>query len=166
MATIGFIGLGNMGSHMARNLIKAGHELKVFDLNEETVRYVAQSGAKAAATAAEAAANVQFVVTMLPVGANVRAVPAYRGRYATSLSPNESHPCRASLRAARTSIFILAMSTPVGHSRRHALHDTHNFIASATASDDSASGPSCPEIASRSVFALPRVTSRSFRVTR
>lgn len=74
MATIGFIGLGNMGAHMARNLIKAGHELKVFDLNEETVQYVAQSGAKAAASAAEAATEVEFVVTMLPVGDNVRSV--------------------------------------------------------------------------------------------
>ncbi|MGI9480524.1 MAG: NAD(P)-binding domain-containing protein, partial [Hyphomicrobiaceae bacterium] len=74
MATIGFIGLGNMGAHMARNLIKAGHDLKIFDLNDETVRYVAQAGAKAAASAADAATDVEFVVTMLPVGANVRAV--------------------------------------------------------------------------------------------
>lgn len=74
MATIGFIGLGNMGAHMARNLIKAGHELKVFDLNEEAVRYVAQSGAKPAQSAADATADVEFIVTMLPVGANVRSV--------------------------------------------------------------------------------------------
>ena len=74
MATIGFIGLGNMGAHMARNLIKAGHDLKVYDLNDETVRYVAQAGAKAAESAADAATEVEFVVTMLPVGANVRAV--------------------------------------------------------------------------------------------
>lgn len=74
MATIGFIGLGNMGAHMARNLIKAGHSLKVFDLNEEMVRYVAQSGAKAAESAKDAATNVEFVVTMLPVGSNVRSV--------------------------------------------------------------------------------------------
>jgi 3-hydroxyisobutyrate dehydrogenase len=74
MASIGFIGLGNMGQHMARNLIKAGHSLKVFDLNEENVRYVAQSGAKAAASAAEAATDVEFVVTMVPVGADVRRV--------------------------------------------------------------------------------------------
>ncbi len=74
MSSIGFIGLGNMGAHMARNLIKAGHDLKVYDLSEEAVRYVAQSGAKAAGSAAEAATNVEFVVTMLPVGANVRDV--------------------------------------------------------------------------------------------
>ena len=74
VADIGFIGLGNMGQHMARNLIKAGHKLKVFDLNEEALRYVAQSGAKACTTAKEAASGVEFVVTMLPVGANVRSV--------------------------------------------------------------------------------------------
>ena len=74
MASIGFIGLGNMGQHMSRNLIKAGHSLKVFDLNEENVRYVAQSGAKAVASAAEAATDVDFVVTMVPVGADVRRV--------------------------------------------------------------------------------------------
>jgi len=74
MADIGFIGLGNMGAHMARNLIKAGHSLKVYDLNDETVRYVAQSGAQAAESAKEAASDVDFVVTMLPVGANVRNV--------------------------------------------------------------------------------------------
>jgi 3-hydroxyisobutyrate dehydrogenase len=74
MADIGFIGLGNMGQHMARNLIKAGHKLKVYDLNEDAVNYVAQSGAKAAASAAEAASDVDFVVTMVPVGADVRRV--------------------------------------------------------------------------------------------
>lgn len=74
MSTIGFIGLGNMGQHMARNLIKAGHSLKVFDLSEDNVRYVAQSGAKAASSAAEAVTDVDFVVTMVPVGADVRRV--------------------------------------------------------------------------------------------
>ena len=74
MATIGFIGLGNMGQHMARNLIKGGHSLKVFDLSEEAVRYVAQAGAKGVASAAEAATDVEFVVTMVPVGADVRRV--------------------------------------------------------------------------------------------
>ena len=74
MASIGFIGLGNMGAHMARNLIKAGHALKVYDLDEDAMRYVAQSGAKAVEAAKDAATEVEFVVTMLPVGANVRSV--------------------------------------------------------------------------------------------
>jgi 3-hydroxyisobutyrate dehydrogenase len=74
MAHVGFIGVGNMGGPMARNLIKAGHSLKVYDLSEEAVNFAAQSGAKAAQSVKDAASGVDFVVTMLPVGDNVRAV--------------------------------------------------------------------------------------------
>ena len=74
MARIGFIGLGNMGAPMARNLIRAGHSLKVFDLSEEAMNYVVQSGAEQAESVTDAASGVEFVVTMLPVGANVRQV--------------------------------------------------------------------------------------------
>lgn len=74
MARVGFIGVGNMGSLMARNLIRAGHSLKVYDLSEEAVNFVVQSGAKSASSVQDAAKDVDFVVTMLPVGANVRAV--------------------------------------------------------------------------------------------
>ncbi len=74
MARIGFIGVGNMGGPMTRNLIKAGHSLKVYDLNEEAVNFAVQSGAKRAASVKDAASGVDFVVSMLPVGDNVRAV--------------------------------------------------------------------------------------------
>lgn len=74
MAKIGFIGVGNMGGPMARNLITAGHNLKVFDLSEEAVNFVVQSGAERAASIEDAARGVDFVVTMLPVGGNVREV--------------------------------------------------------------------------------------------
>ena len=74
MARVGFIGVGNMGGPMARNLIKAGHSLKVYDLSDEAVSFAIQSGAKRAASVKDAASGVDFVVTMLPVGANVREV--------------------------------------------------------------------------------------------
>jgi 3-hydroxyisobutyrate dehydrogenase len=74
MARVGFIGVGKMGSLMARNLIKAGHSLKVYDLSEEAVNFVAQSGAKRAQSVQDAASGVDFVVAMLPMGADVRAV--------------------------------------------------------------------------------------------
>jgi len=74
MARVGFIGVGNMGSLMARNLIKAGHSLKVYDLSEEALNFVVQSGAKRATSVKDAAADVDFLVSMLPVGENVRAV--------------------------------------------------------------------------------------------
>lgn len=71
MATIGFIGVGNMGGPMARNLINAGHKLKVFDLSEEAINFVVQSGAERAESVIDAAKEVEFVITMLPVGSNV-----------------------------------------------------------------------------------------------
>ena len=74
MAAIGFIGLGNMGGPMARNLVKAGHALKVFDLSEKAVASLVADGATKAATASDAARDVEFVVTMLPAGEHVRSV--------------------------------------------------------------------------------------------
>src|SRR4051812_10797657 len=62
------------------------------------------------------------------------------------------------------SIFMRAMSTPVGHSRLQPLHETQRSRASLTAF--SPSSPSCPERARRSVFALPRVRCTSSRVAR
>ncbi len=72
-STIGFIGLGHMGGPMAQNLLKAGHTLQVFDLVPQAVQTLVQAGAKAAATAAEAVAGADLVVTMLPASRHVRA---------------------------------------------------------------------------------------------
>jgi 3-hydroxyisobutyrate dehydrogenase len=72
MARIGFVGLGNMGLPMARNLAKAGHEVCGFDLNAAAMREAATGGITPAATAAEAAQDAGFVLTMLPAGQHVR----------------------------------------------------------------------------------------------
>ncbi|MDE1174429.1 MAG: 3-hydroxyisobutyrate dehydrogenase [Parvibaculaceae bacterium] len=74
MATVGFIGLGNMGGPMARNLVKAGHTLKVFDLSEQAVAGLVALGAQKVAKAADVARDVDAVVTMLPAGAHVKSV--------------------------------------------------------------------------------------------
>ena len=73
MASIGFVGLGNMGGPMARNLLKAGHSLTVFDLAPAAVAAVVAAGATAASSAAAAAAaGSDFVITMLPASKHVR----------------------------------------------------------------------------------------------
>jgi 3-hydroxyisobutyrate dehydrogenase len=74
MATIGFIGLGNMGGPMAANLGKAGHRLIGFDIAAEKAAALANTGGRMAATAAEAAAAGEVVITMLPAGPEVRSV--------------------------------------------------------------------------------------------
>ncbi|MGG5832868.1 NAD(P)-binding domain-containing protein, partial [Bacillus pumilus] len=48
---IGFIGLGIMGKPMALNLLKAGHTVTVFDLNEEAIQALQKAGAKGAVSA-------------------------------------------------------------------------------------------------------------------
>ncbi|MNS72718.1 hypothetical protein D3C72_1061380 [compost metagenome] len=68
--------------------------------------------------------------------------------------------------AARTSIFILAMSMPVGQSRLQPLQETQRSSVSLTAGSSSPAGPSWPDSASRSVLARPRVRCCSSRVTR
>jgi 3-hydroxyisobutyrate dehydrogenase len=74
MAKIGFIGLGNMGGGMALNLVKGGHRVVAFDLAEAALAKACEGGCTRAATAAEAAAGVDAVVTMLPAGRHVAAV--------------------------------------------------------------------------------------------
>ena len=69
MAKIGFIGLGNMGLPMAGNLAKKGHEVKGFDLvRRQPDQGGAKRGVKKTASAADAAKDVEFIVTMLPAG--------------------------------------------------------------------------------------------------
>jgi 3-hydroxyisobutyrate dehydrogenase len=74
MTAIGFIGLGNMGGPMALNLVKAGHELTVFDLSKEAVDTLVAAGAKAATEAGDVVKGAEVVVTMLPAGPHVESV--------------------------------------------------------------------------------------------
>ena len=74
MANVAFIGLGNMGGGMAANLAKAGHDVVAFDLVAEALARAEARGCKRAASAEEAVANAEAVVTMLPAGKHVRDV--------------------------------------------------------------------------------------------
>ena len=70
---VGFIGLGIMGKPMAKNLLKAGHEVCVNDFHPESVAELVEAGATSAATNAEVAKDVEVVITMVPNSPNVRA---------------------------------------------------------------------------------------------
>ncbi|MFC3163849.1 3-hydroxyisobutyrate dehydrogenase [Ciceribacter thiooxidans] len=75
MATpIAFIGLGNMGGPMAANLVKAGHQVRGFDLSAEILKAAEENGVTAASSLAEAVEGADVVVTMLPKGEHVLAV--------------------------------------------------------------------------------------------
>ena len=63
---IGFIGLGNMGSYMAQNLIKSGYDLIVNDVYPEAMAPLKDLGAETVLTPAEVAKNATKIITMLP----------------------------------------------------------------------------------------------------
>jgi 3-hydroxyisobutyrate dehydrogenase len=71
---IAFVGLGHMGAPMARNLIKAGHALVVYDVVAKNVDAMTAAGANAARSAQEAAAQGEIVLTMLPSSPHVKSV--------------------------------------------------------------------------------------------
>ena len=74
MATIGFIGLGNMGAPMAANLVKSGHRISGFDVVPASREISAKDGVQIVANARSTVENADVVVTMLPGGEHVLSV--------------------------------------------------------------------------------------------
>ncbi len=71
---IGFIGLGRMGSRMARRLIDAGHALAVYDVNDAACRPLVECGARLCASPGEVARSAAFVLSSVPGPAEVAAI--------------------------------------------------------------------------------------------
>ena len=74
MSNVAFIGLGNMGSGMCANLVKAGHSVKAFDLNPQAIEQAIEGGASGARSIADCVAQAEYVITMLPAGKHVHSV--------------------------------------------------------------------------------------------
>lgn len=74
MATVGFIGLGNMGGPMAANLVKAGHDVRGLDLSADAKARLKEVGGRPVDNLAEVAADADVIVSMLPAGGHVRKV--------------------------------------------------------------------------------------------
>ncbi len=140
MSKVGFIGLGQMGTPMATNLMKGGHELAVFDINKEAVEKLVAQGAKAAATPAIAADGVDFVITMLPNGALVRNVLLGEDGVASTLSKDALvidmstiHPLESdALIRDMDKVGFQMMEAPVGRTSDHAIAGTLLILAGGT----------------------------------
>lgn len=87
MAAIGWIGLGNMGGPMTANLVKAGHDVRGFDLNPQALAAAAANGLTAASSISDAVSGVDVVFTMLPKGEHAIAVYLGDGGVLASVSP-------------------------------------------------------------------------------
>src|SRR5919201_6036393 len=87
MAQIGFIGLGNMGLPMAENLLKAGHAVTGFDISEYHAERLVVGGGVRAQLLAQACAQAEIVITMLPAGEQVREAYLGEGGVLASAAP-------------------------------------------------------------------------------
>ena len=125
---IAFIGLGNMGAPMARNLIAAGHEVTGFDTMAKP------EGIDLAGTAAEAAKGAEVVITMLPSGAILRNVAAElvpvmeKGAVLLDCSTVDVTSARSVAESA-TAVGLLAMDAPVSGGVGGAAAGTLTFMA-------------------------------------
>ena len=88
---IAFIGLGNMGSHMARHLLRAGHELTVWNRTQSKAEELRTEGAKVAKSAGETVKDVEAVVTMLADDHAVESSVLHSGGVLENLPPGAVH---------------------------------------------------------------------------
>ena len=130
---IGFIGLGNMGGPMARNLVAAGHKVTGFDVAGVTIE-----GVETAKTAAQAATGADVVITMLPNGQILRSVaaeilPAMKaGACLVDCSTVDVESARAVARDAGAA-GLLAVDAPVSGGIGGAEAGTLTFMAGGSA---------------------------------
>jgi 2-hydroxy-3-oxopropionate reductase len=87
MATIGFLGLGTMGSPMATNLVRAGHHVVGWNRTAAKGEALAAAGGRLVATAAEAAAGASIVVTCLSDSPDVRELVLGGGGVLAAMHP-------------------------------------------------------------------------------
>lgn len=84
---VGFVGLGIMGKPMAKNIIKAGHSVYAYDLNEAPVKEIENAGGVACASGKEVAQNAEVVITMLQNSPNVESALFDENGIAEGLKP-------------------------------------------------------------------------------
>jgi 4-hydroxybutyrate dehydrogenase / sulfolactaldehyde 3-reductase len=126
---IGFIGLGTMGGPMARNLLKAGFSLRVFDIDPKALQAVVSAGATAATSAADAARGADCVITMLPNGEHVEAATFGTAGAAETMEAGSLFIDMSTIAPSVTdriankmaSRGIAMLDAPVGRSSQHAV---------------------------------------------
>lgn len=140
MSNIAFIGLGQMGTPMAINLVKGGHNVHVFDISSDAVNNLIAQGAIGAKTIAEAVQNAEFIITMLPNGPLVREVLLGSGGIATTMSKDGLLIDMSTIHPFETDTLIKEMSNlgfemmdaPVGRTSDHAIRGELLILAGGT----------------------------------
>ena len=87
MTRVGFIGLGQMGGHMCRNLVTAGFDVSAFDIDAEALARAREAGARAAGSVADCAGGADVLITSLPGPPQVEQVLTGAGGAIAALAP-------------------------------------------------------------------------------
>jgi 3-hydroxyisobutyrate dehydrogenase len=140
MSSIAFIGLGHMGAPMAQNLLKAGHQLAVFDLVPAAMKMLADSGATAADSAAQAVKDAQVVITMLPASKHVEGLYLGDDGLLQAIAPGTLVSARK-VSAAAAGKGIRMVDAPVSGGTGGAIAGTLTFIVGGEAADLEAARP-------------------------
>jgi 2-hydroxy-3-oxopropionate reductase len=143
MNKIGFIGLGIMGKPMSRNLLKAGYQLVVFDIEASAVNALQQDGAEVGASPKDVAKRSEVVITMLPNSAIVRSVilgkdsvieGAIEGSLVVDMSSVSPHTSQE-VAAALAEHGVGMMDAPVSGGEPKAIDGTLSIMAGGTQAD-------------------------------
>ena len=113
MAKVGLIGVGNMGMGMSRNILKAGHELTVFDVRPEPLETLAQEGAKVAASPREVGAAADTVFIMVLNLEQVKAALLTDDGLLAGLTPGATIICTATIGRSQV-IEVAELATAAG----------------------------------------------------
>jgi len=143
MATIAFIGLGVMGEPMARNLLKAGHNVQVYDVRTETLEAISKEGAKYSNSPADAAIGTEFIITMLPSGKEVSQAALGKEGFLESMSENALFIDTSTILPADTDEISKKLKiqnrrmidAPVGRLAQNAVDGTLLFMVGGSESD-------------------------------
>ncbi len=143
MQTIGFVGLGQMGGAMSRNLATAGHALQVYDLDLAAVAGLVAAGAKGVESAAAAARGAGVVFTMLPIGAIVEAACFGPGGIAEGIAKGAVLVDMSTILPAETRRIgarladhgVGMVDAPVGRTSAHAVAGTSTFMVGGAPAD-------------------------------
>ena len=143
MATIAFIGLGVMGEPMARNLLKAGHNVQVYDVRTETLEAISKEGAKYSNSPADAAIGTEFIFTMLPSGKEVSQAALGKEGFLESMAENALFIDTSTILPADTDEISKKLEiqnrrmidAPVGRLAQNAVDGTLLFMVGGSESD-------------------------------
>ena len=143
MATIAFIGLGVMGEPMARNLLKAGHNVQVYDVRTETLEAISKEGAKYSNSPADAAIGTEFIITMLPSGKEVSQAALGKEGFLESMAENALFIDTSTILPADTDEISKKLEiqnrrmidAPVGRLAQNAVDGTLLFMVGGSESD-------------------------------